>query len=102
MIKTILFLIATLTSFIMNAQEITGQWNGVLKAPGVQLRIVFHVNKTETGYTSTMDSPDQGAKGIPVTKTSFENATLKLEIGAIRGSYEGILNNDNIIVGKLS
>jgi pimeloyl-ACP methyl ester carboxylesterase len=86
----------------MNAQEITGQWNGVLKAPGVQLRIVFHVNKTETGYTSTMDSPDQGAKGIPVTKTSFENAALKLEIGAIRGSYEGILNNDNIIVGKLT
>lgn len=102
MIKTILILIAALTSFIMNAQEITGQWNGVLKVQGAQLRVVFHVNKTETGYTSTMDSPDQGAKGIPVTKTSFENAVLKLEIGAIKGSYEGILNSDNIIEGKLT
>ncbi|MFH6999906.1 alpha/beta hydrolase family protein [Flavobacterium sp. FlaQc-57] len=102
MIKTILILIAALTSFIMNAQEITGQWNGVLKVQGAQLRVVFHVNKTETGYTSTMDSPDQGAKGIPVTKTSFENVVFKLEIGAIKGSYEGILNSDNIIEGKLT
>ncbi|KUJ61692.1 hypothetical protein AR687_12205 [Flavobacteriaceae bacterium CRH] len=102
MIKTILIQIAILTSFIMTGQEISGQWNGVLKVPGAQLSVVFHIAKTETGYASTMDSPDQGAKGIPVSKTSFENAVLKLEIAAIKGSYEGILNTDNIIIGKLT
>lgn len=102
MIKTILTLIVALASYIMNGQEISGQWNGLLKIQGTQLRVVFHIAKTETGYISTMDSPDQGAKGIPVTKTSFENAVLKLEIAAIRGSYEGILNSNNVIVGKLT
>ncbi|WP_374173715.1 alpha/beta hydrolase family protein [Flavobacterium tructae] len=102
MIKTILTLIVALASYIMNGQEISGQWNGLLKIQGTQLQVVFHIAKTETGYISTMDSPDQGAKGIPVTKTSFENAVLKLEIAAIRGSYEGILNSNNVIVGKLT
>ncbi|CAI2769340.1 Hydrolase_4 domain-containing protein [Flavobacterium collinsii] len=86
----------------MTGQEVSGQWNGFLKIQGTQLRVVFHIAKTETGYISTMDSPDQGAIGIPVTKTSFENAVLKLEIAAIRGSYEGILNSNNVIVGKLT
>lgn len=102
MIKTILTLLVALASYIMNGQEISGQWNGLLKIQGTQLRVVFHIAKTETGYISTMDSPDQGAIGIPVTKTSFENAVLKLEIAAIRGSYEGILNSNNVVVGKLT
>jgi len=69
-----------LSTFIMTGQEITGQWNGIIKVPGSQLRVVFNITKSEKGYSSTMDSPDQGAKGIPFTKTSFENSILKLEI----------------------
>ena len=84
----------------MVGQEITGQWNGVLKVPGAQLRVVFNVSKSENGYSSTMDSPDQGAKGIPVTTTSFQNSILKLQIPAASISYEGALNKENIIVGN--
>jgi pimeloyl-ACP methyl ester carboxylesterase len=61
-------------------QDITGQWNGLLKVPGVQLRLVFHITQTESGYSSTMDSPDQGAAGIPATATSFVNDTLTIKI----------------------
>ena len=93
---------AVLTSFIMTGQEITGQWNGVLKVPGGQLRVVFNITKTENGYSSTMDSPDQGAKGIPVTTTSFESSILKLEMPKATIGYEGTLNKDNVIVGKFS
>ena len=46
-----------------------------------------------------MDSPDQGAKGIPVTTTSFENSVLKLEIPSAGIVYEGIVK-DNAIVGN--
>ncbi|OXG08369.1 hypothetical protein BC749_104254 [Flavobacterium araucananum] len=102
MVKTILLLLTTLASFLSNAQEISGQWNGFLKVPGTQLRVVFHVNKTENGYKTTMDSPDQKVAGIPVEKTTFENSILKLEIPGAQISYEGILNKDNIIVGKFT
>ena len=102
MLKTVLIIITTLISFIMNGQEIIGQWNGLLKVPNGQLRVVFHVNKTENGYNGTMDSPDQKVIGIPLEKVAFENLILKLEIPSAQISYEGTLNKDNIVVGKFT
>jgi uncharacterized protein len=81
-------------------QDITGQWNGILKVQGTQLRVVFNINKVGDGYRSTMDSPDQGAKGIPVTTTSFENATLKLTVANAGIVYEGVLGNGGVVVGN--
>jgi hypothetical protein len=84
----------------MRAQDITGQWNGILKVQGIQLRAVFHISKTDSGYSSSMDSPDQGVKGMPVTTTTFENPKLKLEIPNAKFEYSGELNG-NIIIGTL-
>jgi hypothetical protein len=96
--KTILFLLFSFsTSYSMKAQDITGQWNGILKTQGIQLRVVFHINKTDTGYSSIMDSPDQGAKGIPTTSTNFENSTLKITASNLGLEYEGTLAHDSII-----
>ena len=81
-------------------QDITGSWNGLLKVQGMQLRLVFNISKTDTGLSATMDSPDQGAKGIPATSVSFENATLKVGIASAKIEYEGVLGQDNIIVGN--
>lgn len=88
--------IFTLTTF---GQEITGQWNGALKVQGTQMRLVFNITKTGNGVNSTMDSPDQGANGIPTTSTSFENSILKITIANAKIEYEGTLGKDNIIVG---
>lgn len=88
--------VITLTGF---AQDITGQWNGALKVQTVQLRLVFNIKKTESGFSATMDSPDQGAFGIPVTSMSFENDVLKISITNANIKYEGTLGEDNIIIG---
>lgn len=96
--KTILILfLTTFTSFSISAQEITGQWNGVLKAPGGQLSLVFHVTQTADGLSTTMDSPDQGANGIPVTKTTYENPKIKFEITNAHIEYNGELKESEII-----
>jgi pimeloyl-ACP methyl ester carboxylesterase len=94
-----LVLIAYLTSLSLTAQDITGEWNGALKVQGTQLRLVFNITKTDTGISSTMDSPDQGAKGIPTTTTTFENSILRISIANAKIEYEGTLGNDNIIIG---
>lgn len=94
-----ILLITFLVSFSLTAQEIAGKWNGALKVQGTQLRLVFNVTKTDNGLSSTMDSPDQGAKGIPTTTTSFENSILKITIENAKIEYIGTLGNDNIIVG---
>lgn len=97
--KATLLLLALLTSLTTFGQEITGQWNGALKVQGIQLRLVFNVTKTGDGVSSTMDSPDQGAKGIPTTTTSFENSILKIKIENAGIEYMGTLGKDNIIEG---
>ncbi len=97
--KSVLILIAILTSLSINAQNISGKWNGILKVQGVQLRLVFNITQTEKSLSSTMDSPDQGAEGIPVTSTNYENSILKLEISNAGIQYEGTLNNENAFVG---
>ncbi|HRZ48551.1 MAG TPA: alpha/beta hydrolase, partial [Bacteroidales bacterium] len=66
-------------SISLYAQDITGTWNGALVMGKAQLRIVFHIEKTDTGYIATMDSPDQGAKGIEVTSVEYQHSdTFKL------------------------
>lgn len=95
--KLSLLLTAFLMSFTLIAQDFTGQWNGQLKVQGTQLRLVFHVTKTENGYSSTMDSPDQGAKGIPVTRTTIENSKIKFEVTNAMIEYNGELQEDEII-----
>jgi len=89
----LVFVLMVLGSY---GQEVTGAWNGSLKVQGMQLRIVFNISKTDSGYSSTMDSPDQGAKGIPVTTTTFENARLKIEMTNLHIEYSGELKDKTI------
>ena len=81
------------------SQDITGQWNGVLKVQGIQLRLVFNISRTDSGYVSTMDSPDQGAKGIPTSTTSFKDSVVKITLDKLHIDFEGKLGQDNHIVG---
>jgi len=46
-----------------------------------------------------MDSPDQGAENIPVSKVTFENGKLHLESKVIMGTYDGTLKPDGSIEG---
>lgn len=84
------------------AQDITGEWNGVLSVQGMKLRLVFHVMKTDAGYSATMDSPDQGAKGIPMTSARFENKVLTLEHGLAQIVYAGTVDGTDSIAGKFT
>jgi uncharacterized protein len=98
--KAILILLTLLVIVKIQAQDIAGQWNGILNIQGTQLRLVFNITKTDGGFSATMDSPDQGAKGIPVTSTSFDNGVLKLAVSNARIEYEGKLDENNIFKGN--
>ncbi len=70
-------------------------WQGVLKVSGIELRIVYKISKKPDGsLTATLDSPDQGATGIPVNKVIFENGLLTLEVTSLRAVFEGKLSED--------
>lgn len=63
------------------------------------MRLVFTITKTDSGFSTLMDSPDQNAFGIPVNSTSFENSTLKIIVTNAQIDYVGVLGTDNKIIG---
>ncbi len=81
------------------ASEIAGDWSGILNFSGVELRIVFHITAGDDGtLAATMDSPDQGATGIPVSGVTFEGDSLVIEIAVAQGGYYGIYDRDSLFV----
>jgi len=97
-----LIILTVLTSWSVYCQDITGDWYGVLKAPGMELGLVFHITKTDVGYSTTMDVPAQNAKGILATKTSFNNLVLTFKVAQMGIEYKGTLNPENSIKGTFS
>jgi len=74
--------------------KVVGTWTGRLDVGG-GLAIVFHVEQAEGGgLKATMDSPDQGAKGIPVSQAMFADGTLRLVVAVAQGQFEGKLSED--------
>ena len=74
--------------------DIDGSWMGTLDLGAAKLRVVFHIMNTEDGLIATMDSPDQGAKGIPTTSCTRDGMTLKIEAKNINGVFEGKIATD--------
>jgi len=64
-------------------------WMGNLDTGAIPLRVVFHIVNTEDGLTATLDSPDQGMKGMPVTSMPAQARSLKIEAKQIGGVFEG-------------
>lgn len=77
------------------AGGIEGIWQGKLKiGGGAELRLVVHISRKDGKLTGTLDSPDQGAKGLPLEDVEWKDGTLRFELKVGRGSYEGKANKD--------
>jgi hypothetical protein len=75
--------------------NLAGNWLGTLSAGGTDLRLVLHIVATKDGcLTATIDSPDQGVNGIPVTSVTLKDAKLSLVVNAANGTYDGTVNKD--------
>ncbi len=79
-----------LVSLVANAQE--GAWNGELNIKGTKLPLVFNFS----GDECTLDSPSQGAKGIPAAKTIKNDGTIKVSVAMIGATFEGKMENGEI------
>jgi pimeloyl-ACP methyl ester carboxylesterase len=98
--KITLLLCLLLLSTLINAQDLTGSWSGALQIQGTTLRIVFNVSAAGSGFTSTMDSPDQGVRGIPVSTTTISGNDITIEAPNHGISYKGtFLLDSNVIKG---
>ena len=74
--------------------SLEGVWLGTLKVPpNAELRIVFNIRANPDGSPAgTIDSPDQGATGIAISRIGIEKERVTIEVSVIGGRYEGTLN----------
>ncbi|MBI1898908.1 MAG: CocE/NonD family hydrolase, partial [Acidobacteria bacterium] len=91
--KPILLALALAASLWPQAPaSLTGDWEGSLDAGGRTLRLLVHIKADGARLTASLDSIDQGVTGIPVTSVTIEDSDVKLELAALRATYEGKLN----------
>lgn len=95
-----LFIVAIFAFSIATAQKnIAGVWEGKLNVGTTSLRLVFHLKKDSTGFSGSMDSPDQGAKGIGLSKVELKMDSLLMEVASAGGKAIGRLVNDSTFSG---
>lgn len=83
--KTTIISTFLLLSSVMLAHAQGGTWSGKLEVQGSKMSIVFHLDEG----APTMDSPDQGVKGIPIQLTRGEVGDITIKIPSIGATYEG-------------
>lgn len=85
---------------LAGSQEQTGQvkpegdWKGTIDAGGTKLDLILHVTQKEGALSATLDSPDQGATGLPIDAISVTGKSLKFEMKSLGASYEGNFSDD--------
>lgn len=78
-----------------------GPWRGELRIGQSRLNIVFNFSEdTEGKPVCTLDSPDQGAEGIPAVINILTGDSLNVSVPSLDASYAGRII-DNKITGKL-
>ena len=95
--KFFLLLLTIFFASMSSAQNIAGTWSGVLSVPNTKLRIVFNITAQNSAYMSTMDSPDQGAFGLPTTRTTFTDNKLEIVATQLGLFYRGNFEGDSIV-----
>lgn len=90
------------STFGQNNSKIEGNWLGAIEVSGVKLRLVLKITKTGDACTAKLDSPDQGAKDLPIDSITRKDKTVNFSAAQFGMSYEGTLNEKgNEISGTL-
>ena len=75
-----------------------GVWMGKLNLGPQSLTIVLHVNCDAQGKVEcTLDSPDQGAKGIAIETDYCSSDSISISLASLALSYQGKLKGDEIV-----
>lgn len=99
-----LFLFAFICLIPLTSQEktlpdISGKWTGSLLIQNSKLKLVFNFTRHENAVSVTIDSPDQGAKGIPAKDVIFRNDSVIVDVPVIMGQYKAVLTTKTSMTG---
>lgn len=99
--KIFFTLLLTLSTTISWAQvnpttALVGSWSGKLKAGVASLTIVLHLEQADGYVTVSLDSPDQGAKGIPASMEFLSDDSLAIKMEQLNATYRARLKDGKL------
>src|ERR1700722_6029972 len=86
--------LAALPGSALQAQNITGDWQGILKAGPQELRTIFKISLADDKLKAVLFVIEQPGPGIPASAFTKDGPNIKITVAAINGSYEGKLSAD--------
>ncbi|MDD5361733.1 MAG: alpha/beta fold hydrolase [Ignavibacteria bacterium] len=94
----VLFLLSFMFSLAKAQPVLEGDWSGSLTLLGSTLEIVTHFSKDNDGYTGKIDIPVQKAKGLPLSKISYNFPKVYFELDVPNGlaKFDGAFSSDSI------
>lgn len=73
-----------------------GSWSGKLKVGVMSLTIVLHLEQADGYVAVSLDSPDQGAKGISAFKEYLSDDSLAIKVESIGVTYRAKLKDGKL------
>ena len=104
--KTIITILLTVVTLTGSAQvqpttALLGSWSGKLKIGSMSLTIVLHLEQADGYVKASLDSPDQGAKGISVFKEYLSDDSVAVKVESLDVTYRAKLK-DGKLDGKFT
>ena len=95
---TFLLTLAVLTgqAQVNPTTALLGSWSGKLNVGIMSLTLVLHLEQADGYVTVTLDSPDQGAKGISAYKEFLSDDSLAVKVESIGMTYRARLNDGKL------
>jgi pimeloyl-ACP methyl ester carboxylesterase len=75
-------------------EGLDGRWEGLFSNPNGQLRLVLRISTDASGTSAALDSPDQGASGLPVDSLKRDGEKVAFALPGIGADYAGALSAD--------
>ena len=98
-VLTAVFMLISFAGMAQVASKTTallGTWTGKLNVGATSLTLVFHFEQTDDHVVCTMDSPDQGAKGIGVYKNYLSEDSVSLSVITLGVNYRAKLKDGQL------
>lgn len=73
-----------------------GSWSGKLNVGSMSLTIVLNLEQADGYVVVTLDSPDQGAKGIPTYKEYLSDDSVAVKMESLRATYRARLKDGKL------
>lgn len=99
--KTIAIMLFALVALAGRAQvnsttDLIGSWSGKLDAGIAKLTLVLHLKQADGYVTVSLDSPDQGVKGIGASKEYLSDDSLAVKIESVNATYRARLKDGKL------